>query len=126
VDMEPIPDFSNPNSWYNIKLLVSGGDPEQRTKSRNAALSPKTQIDSTSSVMRTCEVYSTKVTHSGRHAGTSEAYQLNQSLEHILHLGRWVIGQMESFYAPKNPVIGVFYMAHFNKPDQPYLIERDL
>ncbi|KAK3805719.1 MAG: hypothetical protein JOS17DRAFT_612678 [Linnemannia elongata] len=76
--------------------------------------------------MRTCEVYSTKVTHSGRHAGTSEAYRLNLSLDHIRHLGRWVLGQMESFYAPKNPIIGAFYMAHFNKPSEPYLIERDL
>ena len=36
------------------------------------------------------------------------------------------MGQMESFYAPKNPIIGAFYMAHFNKPSEPYLIERDL
>ncbi|KAG0009279.1 hypothetical protein BGZ82_004120, partial [Podila clonocystis] len=65
--------------------------------------------------MRACLVYSTKVTHSGRHAGTSEAYHLGLSLDNIRHLGRWVIGQMESFYAPRNPIIGVFYMAHFNK-----------
>jgi hypothetical protein len=58
--------------------------------------------------------------------GTSEAYRLNASLDHIRHLGRWVKGQMESFYAPKNPIIGAFYMAHFNKPSEPYLIERNL
>ncbi|KAG9071718.1 hypothetical protein KI688_005933 [Linnemannia hyalina] len=76
--------------------------------------------------MRTCDVYSSKVTHSGRHTGTSEAYRLNLSLDHIRHLGRWVMGQMESFYAPKNLITGAFYMAHFNKPSEPYLIERDL
>jgi hypothetical protein len=78
------------------------------------------------SVMRNCDVYSTKVTHSGRHAGTAEAYKLGLNLDHIRHLGRWVMGQMENFYAPKNPIIGAFYMAHFNKKEEPYLIERDL
>ncbi|KAF9536139.1 hypothetical protein BGW38_010290, partial [Lunasporangiospora selenospora] len=99
---------------------------DKRVKSRTKPLTPKTQIDSTASVMRTCKVFSTKVTHSGRHAGTSEAYRLGLSLDNIRHLGRWVMGQMEAFYAPKNPIIGAFYMAHFNKPDKPYLLERDL
>ncbi|KAF9198321.1 hypothetical protein BGZ49_000877 [Haplosporangium sp. Z 27] len=76
--------------------------------------------------MRSCEVYSTKVTHSGRHAGTAEAYKLGLNLDHIRHLGRWVMGQMENFYAPKNPIIGAFYMAHFNENQEPYFIERDL
>ncbi|KAF9313088.1 hypothetical protein BG006_004231, partial [Podila minutissima] len=33
---------------------------------------------------------------------------------------------MESFYAPRNPITGAFYMAHFNKHEEPYFIERDL
>ncbi|KAF9122110.1 hypothetical protein BGX30_002203 [Mortierella sp. GBA39] len=99
---------------YDQSFVGSTRDLDQRVKSRTKALNSKTQIDSTAAVMRTCEVYSTKVTHSGRHAGTSEVYRLNLSLDHIRHLGRW------------NPIIGAFYMAHFNKPNEPYLIERDL
>ncbi|KAG0253526.1 hypothetical protein BGZ95_006299, partial [Linnemannia exigua] len=57
VENEPIPDFSNPDSWYNIKLLVAGGDSDQRVKSRTTALNSKTKIDSTAAVMRTCEPY---------------------------------------------------------------------
>ena len=36
------------------------------------------------------------------------------------------MGHLENFYAPKNPIIGVFYMAHFNKTEEPYFIVRDL
>ncbi|KAF9582877.1 hypothetical protein BGW38_010632 [Lunasporangiospora selenospora] len=56
------------------------------------------------SVMNACGVVSTKVTHSGRHAGTTEAYNLGLNLEDIRHLGRRVMGQMENFYAPKSPI----------------------
>ncbi|KAF9921924.1 hypothetical protein BGZ67_000179 [Mortierella alpina] len=33
--------------------------------------------------------------------------------------------QMEAYYVPKNPIIGAFYMAHFNKDNEPHFIERD-
>ncbi|KAI1280072.1 hypothetical protein EDD11_001438, partial [Mortierella claussenii] len=126
VEKEPIPDFSNPDAWQNIKVLTGGGTPAKRQEHRTQALTGKTQIDATASVMRSCEVYSTKVTHSGRHAETTEAYHLGLNMDHIRHLGRWTMGQMEAFYAPKNPTIGAFYMAHFNKPGERYFIERDL
>ncbi|GJJ75411.1 hypothetical protein EMPS_07769 [Entomortierella parvispora] len=127
IDQEPLPDFADPDEWSKYTLLVDGSSPEERAKKdRKTPIHLRTQINSTAAIMRTCEVYSTKVTHGGRHAGTSEAYHLGLELEHIRHLGRWVMGQMENFYAPKNPVIGAFYMAHFNHMDKPYLIERDL
>lgn len=90
------------------------------------ALTGRVQIETTSSIMHACQVYSSKITHAGRHAGTKEAYDLKLNLEHIRHLGRWVMGQMENFYAPKNPIVGAFYMAHFNDRDAPYFIERDM
>ncbi|KFH69369.1 hypothetical protein MVEG_04182 [Podila verticillata NRRL 6337] len=31
-----------------------------------------------------------------------------------------------SFYAPKNPIKGAYFMAHFNGTDEPYILERDL
>lgn len=61
----------------------------------------------------------------GRHSGTSEAYHLGLNLDQIRLLGRWSMGQMEAYYVPKNPIIGAFYMAHFNKDNEPYFIERD-
>ncbi|KAF9079240.1 hypothetical protein BGX27_006748, partial [Mortierella sp. AM989] len=93
---------------------------------RKDALSATSQIETTNSIMHSCDVYTTKVTHAGRHSGTTEAYRLGLNLDHIRHLGRWVMGQMESFYAPKNPIIGAFYMTHFHERQQPYVIERDL
>src|SRR5690554_3242564 len=36
------------------------------------------------------------------------------------------MGRMEAFYGPKNPIMGAFYMAHFNDHVNPYFIERDL
>lgn len=123
---EPIPDFFNPVDWYNIKLLSAGGIPDGHQQHRTQSLTSRTQIDTASSVMRSCEVFSSKVTHSGRHARTTEAYHLGLSLDHIQHLGRWVMDQMEAFYAPKSPITGAFYMAHFNKTNGPYCIERDL
>ncbi|KAG0365676.1 hypothetical protein BGZ54_006311 [Gamsiella multidivaricata] len=45
-------------------------------------------------------------------------------------IAKWCPGgtssQTEVLYVPKDPVIGAFYMAHFNKHDEPYLIEHDL
>ncbi|KAG0299599.1 hypothetical protein BGZ99_004088, partial [Dissophora globulifera] len=113
VENEPIPNFSSARDWHAIKLLTVGGTPEERRANRTIALTGRSQIITTSRVMQACEVYSTKVTHSGRHAGTAEAYRLGLSASGVRHLGRWIIGQMENFYAPKNPIIGAFYMAHF-------------
>lgn len=74
--------------------------------------------------MRSCQVYSLKVTHTGWHAGVVEAYNLGLGLEDIQHLGHWSMGQMEAFYAPWNPINGAFMMAHFK--NEPYFIEHDL
>ncbi|KAG0010297.1 hypothetical protein BGZ82_003515, partial [Podila clonocystis] len=38
----------------------------------------------------------------------------------------YMFERFHAFYAPKNPVTGAFYMAHFNKPDEPYFIERNI
>ncbi|KAF9992009.1 hypothetical protein BGZ79_003640 [Entomortierella chlamydospora] len=115
IDKEPIPDFSNPDARNSIKLLSDVHSVEERCLRRQDAVSANSQIETTNSIMRSCEVYTTKVTHSGRHSGTTEAYRLGLNLDHICHLGRWVMGQMENFYAPKNPIIGAFYMAHFHE-----------
>ncbi|KAF9969414.1 hypothetical protein BGZ73_008230, partial [Actinomortierella ambigua] len=82
-------------------------------------------MDATATVMESCEVYSSRLTHSGRHAGCSEAYNRGLSMDDIRHLGRWSMGQMENFYAPKNPTRGAFCLAHF-APNEPYILERDL
>ena len=128
VEKEPLPDFSKPDEWHRVKVLV-GGSIKDRLNPRSShyrfsSLDPKTQSDSTSAVMRSCQVYSLKVTHTGRHAGVVEAYNLGLTLEDIRHLGRWSMGQMEAFYAPRNPINGAFAMAHFK--NEPYFIERDL
>lgn len=82
-------------------------------------------MDATAAVMEASYVYSPKLTHSGHHAGVSEAYERGLSLDDIRHLGQWVMGQMENFYAPKNPTRGAFCMAHFS-PHEPYFLECDL
>lgn len=104
------------------KTSTSGG----KVENRKQAIDARTQIATTTKALLSCGIASTKITHGGRHAGTSEAYHLGLDFDHIRHLGRWVMGQMENFYAPKNPTVGAFYMAHFNKRDEPYQIERDL
>ncbi|KAG0271712.1 hypothetical protein BGZ96_005662, partial [Linnemannia gamsii] len=57
---------------------------------------------------------------------TKEAFKLGLGIQDIQHLGRWVMSQMMSFYAPKNPIKGAYFMAHFNGTDEPYILERDL
>ncbi|KAF9186252.1 hypothetical protein BGZ50_002581 [Haplosporangium sp. Z 11] len=126
IEQELILDFSEPDEWRNVKLLTGGGSPQERRRNRIEALTGRIQMNVTSSVMRNYKVYFIKMTHSGRHVGVSEAYQLGLSLANIRHLGQWEIGQMEDFYASKNPIIGVFCMTHFNKKDEPCIMKRDL
>lgn len=90
------------------------------------ALTGRTQQLATSAVMRACEFFSARLTHAGRHAGTKEAFKLGLPINDIQHLGRWVMSQMMSFYAPKNPIKGAYFMSHFNGTDEPYILDRDL
>ncbi|GJJ67805.1 hypothetical protein EMPS_00151 [Entomortierella parvispora] len=128
VEKEPLPDFSKPDEWHRVTILVGGSVKDRVDPSsshfRLLSLDPKTQNDSTSAVMRSCQVYSLKVTRTGRRAGLVEAYNLGLGLEDIRHLGRWSMGQMEAVNAPRNPVNGAFAMAHFQ--NEPYFVERDL
>jgi len=108
VEKEPLPDFSKPDEWHRVKVLV-GGSVKDRLDPRSfhfrvLSLDPKTQNDPTSAAMRSCQVYYLKVTHTGRHAGVVKAYNLGLGLEGIRHLGRWSMGQTEAFYAPRNPI----------------------
>ncbi|GJJ71587.1 hypothetical protein EMPS_03937 [Entomortierella parvispora] len=99
---------------------------EKFTRDVRTALTGRTQQLATAAVMRACEVFSARLTHAGRHAGTKEAFKLGLPIQDIQHLGRWVMSQMMSFYAPKNPIKGAYYMAHFNGTDEPYILARDL
>ncbi|KAG0373679.1 hypothetical protein BGX24_011383 [Mortierella sp. AD032] len=112
-------------AWYNIKVLTAGVTPEEGERHQKQALSGETQMDATSVVIRACDVCSAKLTHSGRHVGVSEAYGKGLSMDDIRHLGRWVMEQMENFYAPKNPTRGAFCLTHFG-PQEPYVLDRDL
>lgn len=125
MDKEPVPDFSKPDKWHNIRVLVIS-TPCTRLETRNRPLSGSTQGETAKTALHTTAIHTTSATHAGRHAAVFEAYDLGLSQEHIKHLGRWIIGQFEAFYAPKNPVTGAFYMAHFNKPDEPYFVDRNI
>lgn len=128
IEKEPLPNFSKPDEWHQVKVLVGGSIKDQLDPRSShyqfLPLDPKTQNDSTSAVMRSCQVYSLKVTHTGWHAGVVEAYNLSLGLEDIQHLGHWSMGQMEAFYASWNPINGAFMMAHFK--NEPYFIECNL
>jgi hypothetical protein len=76
-------------------------------------------------MMNSCQVYSMKVTHTSCHAGVVEAYNLSLGLKDICHLGRWLMGQMEAFYMPQNPVNGAFTMSNFPQ-HKPYFLLCDL
>ena len=80
----------------------------------------------TGAVMKACQVYSLKAMHAGRYAGTTEVCCFGLNPEHVKHLDRWCMSQMENYYALKNPTTGAFYMAHFSKLDKLYWIECDL
>ena len=99
---------------------------DKQDQMRVEALTGRAQQQATSAVMRACEIFSVRLTHAGRHAGTKEAFKLGLGIQDIQHLGRWVMSQMMSFYAPKNPIKGAYFMAHFNGTDEPYILERDL
>ncbi|KAG0048596.1 hypothetical protein BGZ83_006452 [Gryganskiella cystojenkinii] len=90
------------------------------------ALTGRAQQQATSAVMRDCEIFSVRLTHAGRHAGTKEAFKLGLGILDIQHLGRWVRSQMMNFYAPKNPIKDAYFMAHFNGTDESHILERDL
>jgi hypothetical protein len=53
-EKEPLPDFSKPDEWHRVKILV-GGSVKDRLNPRSShfrflSLDPKTQNDSTSAV----------------------------------------------------------------------------
>ncbi|CAO3571403.1 unnamed protein product [Mortierella alpina] len=104
---------------------MKNGAAEDFKPARTCPISGQSQNNCTASIKTACGVYSPRNTHMGRHSGTSEAYHLGLNLDQIRLLGRWSMGQMEAYYVPKNPIIGAFYMAHFNKDNEPYFIERD-
>ncbi|KAG0312590.1 hypothetical protein BG000_006185, partial [Podila horticola] len=145
IDNESVPDFSDADKWKEVKVLVptdvptvpdlgSGPNAEAEHRlaeekldlSRTSALTGRAQQLATAAVMRACEIFSVRLTHAGRHAGCKEAFKLGLGIEDIQHLGRWVMSQMMSFYAPKNPIKGAYFMAHFNGTDEPYILECDL
>lgn len=125
MDKELVPDFSKPDKWHNIHVLVTS-TPSAHLETRNWPLLGTTQGETAKMTLHTTKIHMTSSTHAGRHAAVFEAYDLGLSQEHIKHLGRWIIGQFQAFYAPKNPVMGAFYMAHFNKPDELYFIEHNI
>ncbi|GJJ69211.1 hypothetical protein EMPS_01557 [Entomortierella parvispora] len=107
VDKEPLPNFLDPDDWSGVMLLAdanpaarmglskdrkstSGG----KVQNRKQAIDPRTQIATTTKALLACGIASTKITHGGRHAGTSEAYHLGLDFDHIRHLGRWVMGHV--------------------------------
>ncbi|KAK3807502.1 MAG: hypothetical protein J3R72DRAFT_499432 [Linnemannia gamsii] len=145
INNESVPDFSDADKWKEVKVLVPsdvpivpdlGSGPDAETEhqlalekldlARTGALTGRAQQLATAAVMRACEIFSVRLTHAGRHAGCKEAFKLGLGIEDIQHLGRWVVSQMMSFYAPKNPIKGAYFMAHFNGTDEPCILERDL
>ena len=101
--------------------MLSAGDEILQRR----ALDLSTQIAATSAVIRSCSVFSARVTHTGHHAGVTEVYTLGCPIDEIRQLGRWVISQMESYYLPTVPINPAFYMAGFLST-KPYFIERNL
>src|SRR5690349_10572803 len=90
------PSFLNRNDWRLFKVLSS-----DRTRDKQS-VSSTTQIKDVQAIFNRLRIYSTKKTHSGRHAGTLEAERLGVSLSDIKAGGRWQDrGRVGTYYMTK-------------------------
>src|SRR5690554_215280 len=105
-------------SWTQFKVLPGKKGP-------TVAISPGAQYDACKAVFANHSIFSTKITHGGRHAGAREAEQHGVSRDDIAAGGRWMVGQnkLGLHYLSRLPIRCAFAMAGFK--DKPFSLPRN-
>ena len=110
VENEPIPDFSDPPQWYDIKLLKGGKD-------QTSPISYKAHYDATMKAFKALGMQSKAKTHAARGSATRMAELAGASESQIRRLGRWNASAMEGCYLSALPREAMRTLAGF-PPDQ--------
>ncbi|KAG2206098.1 hypothetical protein INT47_003747, partial [Mucor saturninus] len=91
-------DFLNEERWHNWKVLRGRSSPEK-------SLSGGSQWKTAKKALADEEIFTTRVTHGGRHAGSMEAEGLGIPFDLIKRGGGWKdrLGRLETHYLGKLP-----------------------
>ncbi|KAG2190460.1 hypothetical protein INT47_006627, partial [Mucor saturninus] len=91
-------DFLNEDRWHNWKVLRGRSSPEK-------SLSGGSQWKTAKKALADEEIFTTRVTHGGRHAGSMEAEGLGIPFDLIKRGGGWKdrLGRLETHYLGKLP-----------------------
>ncbi|KAG2214027.1 hypothetical protein INT45_005412 [Circinella minor] len=91
-------EFLNEDRWHNWKVLRGRDDPEK-------SLSGTQQYKTAKNAFAEHDVFTTRVTHGGRHAGAIEAEALGIPFDLIKRGGGWKdrLGRLETHYLGKLP-----------------------
>ncbi|POM80479.1 Hypothetical protein PHPALM_1680 [Phytophthora palmivora] len=92
VQMESIPDFLQPQKWYDVKVLRSGKEPT------TTAVSYRANYDATAKAFTSLNMYSKAKTQAARGSGSRMAEVAGATDSQIRRLGRWNASAMEGCY----------------------------
>ncbi|KAI7870889.1 uncharacterized protein EV154DRAFT_570817 [Mucor mucedo] len=92
-------DFLNEDRWHNWKVLRGRISPEK-------SLSGGSQWKTAKKALADEEIFTTRVTHCSRHAGSMEAEGLGIPFDLIKRVGRWKdrLGRLKTHYLARNTV----------------------
>ncbi|CEP14725.1 hypothetical protein [Parasitella parasitica] len=110
--------FACEPTWHNYKVTRGRLDPEK-------GLSGSQQYNKSKDVFLQHEIYSTRITHGGHHAGTMEAESLGIPFDIIKRGGGWKdrLGRLEIHYLGKLPSEFTRGMAGFWQ--KPFFLKRN-
>jgi hypothetical protein len=104
-------DWSNNESWFNIKLLVEcfgNGDSLRKGLSQDSYLSAVT-----TTMLKELEIISKKQKHLGRNIGAKMLELIEEDLENIRRLGNWDPSMQQKCYSTKIPMSPIRKLAGY-------------
>ncbi|KAE8964038.1 hypothetical protein PR001_g29185 [Phytophthora rubi] len=114
---EAIPNFLEPEQWYDIKVLKSG-------KGMTTALTYRAHYDATVKAFTALGMHSKAKTHAARGSGSRMAELAGASESQIRRLGRWNAGAMEGCYLTALPRDAMRSLAGFSPDRRSFYLER--
>ncbi|POM71737.1 Hypothetical protein PHPALM_11653 [Phytophthora palmivora] len=117
VQMESIPDFLQPQKWYDVKVLRSGKD-------ATTAMSYRAHYDATVKAFTSLKMYSKAKTHAARGSGSRMAELAGATDSQIRRLGRWNASAMEGCYLTALPREAMRSLAGFPPDRRTFCLDR--
>ncbi|POM76832.1 Short-chain dehydrogenase [Phytophthora palmivora] len=117
VRMESIPDFLQPQKWYDVKVFRSGKD-------ATTAMSYRAHYDATVKAFTFLNMYSKAKPHVARGSGSRMTELAGATDSQIRRLGRWNASAMEGCYLTANPREAMRSLAGFLPDRRTFFLER--